>query len=158
MTKSQEQCGFRVYDLLTDELRGELDAANFQRLVEELSRSRKDNGALDGTGFGSPDRAIYVPDTLTAGGKPHPGDLKGRSCAGAKTPAAPDPKIGSHVQVGSPSERAKEFGGPARPDGAPLATCCRQATNTYRVTRRAFDGGRAVRVRGACSKIGLSQP
>jgi hypothetical protein len=70
MAKAQEQRAYRVYDLLTDQLLGEIDAGTFQRFVAELSKSRKDNGALDGTGFGFPDRAIYVPDAWAAGGKP----------------------------------------------------------------------------------------
>lgn len=51
-----------VYDLLTDQLLGEIDELTFKRFVGDLRRSRKDNGALDGTLYGFPDRAIYVPD------------------------------------------------------------------------------------------------
>ena len=53
---------YRAYDLLTDQLVGEIDYATFQRFVADLAKSRKDHGGLDGTAYGFPDRTIYVPD------------------------------------------------------------------------------------------------
>lgn len=53
---------YRVYDVLTDQLVGEIDEPTFKRFVADFLTTRKDNGALDGTPYGFPDRAIYVPD------------------------------------------------------------------------------------------------
>ena len=53
---------YRVYDLLTDQLVGEMNEPTFARFVTALAESRKDHGGMDGTAFGFPDRTIYVPD------------------------------------------------------------------------------------------------
>lgn len=58
-----------VYDLLTDQLVGEIVGEKFQRFVAELTSSRKDHGGLDGTAYGFPDRTIYVPDAWSEVGR-----------------------------------------------------------------------------------------